>query len=359
MGHICCPPFHFQTLPFVARYECMPRALSEIGIWDIPNRGAVRDRDEIEAMQAQGIKGGLTAIRPPGLPPMAIDRWVAILLGRWNRKILTQLSIDAFRRGPPEWYAEARDVAEFKTCSLEVAVEAVALRYLDHRDLQPLLALLGFGYVPTTKVLRRHLADMLSANSHRLYIGINLVRAKTGPKTSSNSEDQILVVLGLGAERLAIGKDPGRQFWDYFRALFDKDQRPTVQQKWKLRDPFSVDGWIEHKEQLPGNVGDRKKLGLVVRDKMLTEFVQRRLDKRELVKNAPLNVSNAWNAEAIKGQKVKEPTVAAAYKEHKPPRARKPGHPPRARKSSRPDEGKISPWSTEKDGVLKRTKTRE
>jgi hypothetical protein len=344
-------------LRYEGAYESALPTFSDTGIWDIADREPVIRLDDIEKMLGEAIKQGVSTIRPFGLPPMAVDYWVAVLLSRWNRmvltKVLTQLFIDAHRTGRGGWYELVRKYVELKNYSLELAVETVVLRYLANGEPQVLLYLTWRNYVPSANVGKR-VGEMLTRRSRIFYIGFKPKRGRRRKWKNSKSEKGNTVLdFSISAELLAVGKYPGRRFWDYLAAAFCKDLRPAVQQKWQLQEPFSVEAKLEYKKRSRENAGDREDLGLVARDIEVAQLLQERIDKEEPVKNALEDVVKDWNATASDGWRITEATLKKVY--GKVTRDPKPCRPARAVSKPASAESEIN-WFLDEFGNRARIK---
>jgi hypothetical protein len=357
MGHL--------RLRYEGAYESALPTFSDIGIWDIVDRAPVVRLDEIEKMLGEAIKQGGSAIHRPGRAPVTVDRWSAVFLGRWNRKVLTevltQLSIDAFRIGSPGWYNRACRYVRFKNYTLELAVETAVLRYLADGDARPLLYLTWRGYVPSAKV-GKHVAAMLTRSSRIFYIGFKPKRGRPRKRKNANLEKRNAVsdCISINAELLAVGEYAPHRFWDFLLAALYKDQRPAVEQKYRLKKPFSVEARFEYNKHSPDHAGNSEDLDLVERNIRIAELFQDCIDRDEPVTNKKF--CNKWNAGLSPEQTISESTlkkIKTAYKIRKPPRVRKPRRPPRVTIERPGPEGTISDWSTDKFGNRERTKTRD
>jgi hypothetical protein len=239
--------------------------------------------------------------------------------------------------------------------SLARAVQTTVLHYLANGNFRPLFYLTWRGYVPGPRV-RRHVAALLTKDAPVYYVGFQPGRGRRSSKEKKANARERQPVL----DRLTAGKYVSHKFWDYLSAALYEDYRPALQQKYKLPKSVSLKAKLEYKSRSRANAGEHEDLDLVPRDRRLMQLLQDRIDREEPVDNAREDVVTDWNVAVADAYRIKGATLKkkqTPYEVHKAPRVSKPRRPPSAtRKASKP-EGKISPWSTEKGGVLKRTKT--
>jgi hypothetical protein len=222
------------------------------------------------------------------------------------------------KTAPSPWYVRAWQLINRDGYTLDAAVEAVILLYLDAGDLRPLFDAIGNDYRPTSKVMA-NLFSLLPT------IGINVIRrGKRGPKKNTDVEKMIFHVLKEGAKDLSVGRSPGNLFWDFLWAAFEPQRRPVVERKRGLQGPFSVEAKMLRGPGAPG-----RHLDLETRDEMLAWFVQDQWAKAALagekkkLKDAIIpDVTKEWNsnAKASGVREVSAATVSKAYKNHRRPK---------------------------------------
>jgi hypothetical protein len=299
---------------------------------------------------------------------MPVDFYVTAFRGRWNRMVLTevlpQLAIKAFRTGPDGWYSRVCREVRKKGYSLEMAVETVVSACLRARNPEPLLFLTKYEYVPSDGVGKR-VAAMLKHQSDIFHIKVKPIRHKRGPQTLSSSEEAIQAVFVTGAELLTVGRDPGRQFWDYLCAAFYEDHRQAVQRKYQLQEPFSLKAFFKFNEASSENAGVLLDLGLDVRDEVAADLFQEHENGGEQVKKFKYvkvdEFLRNWNADASDGQTLSKDTFNTKVNKKipKPPPSGKPSRQIRSVTEPKRPQGKTTDWSTDECGNHVRFKTHD
>jgi hypothetical protein len=340
-------------LGHLGAYESTLPAFSEIGIWDIADRGQVHDCDEIEAMRLYATKQGLETIDPPGLQPIAVEDWMAVAWDRWLRAIATRDAIAriathhrmqktaASRRllekiracrqlpfqkpsvdgklGLTGWYARASELIRHQNYTMEAAVEYVVLHYLKKGDFRPLFDSCQRNYIHSAKV-KKCLADMLTREDG-IRVGIKLIREKRGPNTFvSKSEETELIMLNRAIVSLKAGEEPSRLFWHFLMANIE--QKKTIVHR--SLGAFSIQAKVEGRGR--GNPPDPD---LEIRDKVLDWLVGARAQgiaksgrRVDIEKDVIPAVTREWNAQVSDEAKISKSVVADARK-NKPTRIRK------------------------------------